>query len=145
MRLHSLIALFLVAGCAPSYTWNNPSVSSAEASRQFEIDKAECTAFAIQSIPVPPQSTYQPPVATTQPSYSVSGSVTIYDANGNMHFGQYSGMAHSSAPINYLQQIETGEQTAQESARRDEAFQAQDNLAEACLLKRGWQKVPTAQ
>ena len=50
---HPLFAILLLVGCAPTYTWQNPQLNPADADRQREIDKAECTVYGMNSVPVP--------------------------------------------------------------------------------------------
>ena len=113
MRILRLTApLVLLAGCAP-YTWQHPGLDSAEAQRQFEIDSAECTATAMQAIPMP--------TAQTTVNVSFNGSEATSDDRGNDVFA-------------------SDERVEQLRAER-QAEQARYRLANACMLRRGWEQV----
>ena len=106
-------ALVLLAGCAP-YTWQHPGLDGAETQRQLEIDSAECTAIAMQTVPMPTAP------ATTTVNVNVNG-----------------GEAMSSGGNDYFAGAERAEQLTAER----HAEQARYGLANACMLRRGWEKV----
>ena len=148
MRVLKLAATlaFAVAGCAPRYSWYYPGVDPTVAERQREIDSAECTAVAMRSIPLPNLPTPPAAAATSAPShYSVSGTTTVYGANGESYTGYYSDTANGAAPYESPAQAQMeGAEASQamiDSYRRNQAYRAQDQLADACMMRRGWTKV----
>jgi hypothetical protein len=152
MRVLQLAAAlaFGLAGCVPRYTWYNPGVDPAVADRQRAIDSAECAAVAMQSIPLPSLPTIPAPVAQSSTNnYPVSGTITLDGANGEIYTGQYRANSFGAGyVINPAEaQMEGAEAglVAGEAYRRDQAYQAQGRLADACMMRRGWTKVRAGQ
>jgi hypothetical protein len=139
MRILRLAAglAFVLAGCAQRYTWYNPSVDPAVAERQQEIDSAECTAIAMQSIPMP----VLPAPTPAQNNYPVRGTITLDGENGETYTGQYTANGNAAPPID----LERSFQEGMASAQTVQAYRARDNLAAACMMRRGWVKATAEQ
>ena len=153
MRVLKLAAAlaFAVAGCVPRYSWYNPGVDPSVAERQREIDSAECRAVAMQSIPLPNLPTPPAPARPSAPSnYSVSGTTTVYGTNGEAYTGYYNGTA-TSGGFETADLARAGLEGAEQTQamidlyRRNQAYQARDQLADACMMRRGWTKVTAGQ
>ena len=135
----------MISGCAPSYTWENPNIAPGEVSRQLSIDKAECTVYGMNSVPVPARTAVPlPPPAV--PRYETS-EVSLVDIYGNTYSGTVETNT-SSARVDAISATAEAAASAQASVddyRINKAYQAQDSMAEACMLQRGWQKVAVPQ
>jgi hypothetical protein len=114
------------------------------ADRQREIDTAECNVAAMQAVPSP-QMPALPPSPVPQ-SYSVSGTATTYDANGNAHTGYYSGRASSEgSAFDPAKSMMEGAAAAQFGHDSYQSNVARRQFAEACMLRRGWTKAMAGQ
>lgn len=111
MRLQLLATLLLLSACAsaPKYTWTNPSLAPVAMDGQRQIDSAECTAIAMQGVPLP-----------TMPS----------ETNINVNVDQFGGHMTETGTEIESRQIDLENKRQAQIARR--------NLAEGCMLKRGW-------
>jgi len=146
LKLAAVLAIAL-AGCAPRYSWYNPSIDPSVAERQRDIDSAECTAVAMRSIPSPALPTPTPAPAPN--NYPVSGTITLDGENGETYTGHYrangngAGLYESPAQA----QLEAAEawQAGEAADEAHRANQAQDRLADACMMRRGWAKVMAGQ
>ncbi|MEI9995645.1 MAG: hypothetical protein WDM91_13705 [Rhizomicrobium sp.] len=135
MRISHLMAALLLAGCAPRYTWDNPSLAPGLADRQRAIDSAECTATAMRAIPLPDL----PAISTTAPSgYTVSGTTTSYGPSGQVQNGYYSGTVSGGGDA--AQAGANAYLLMQAGFARSAAVRAQANYAAACMMRRGWVK-----
>ena len=138
-----VFANLLLAGCAPSYTWENPQISPGDASRQFAIDQAECTAYGMNAIPVPDRTAAALPPPAVQHYRTTTTVIPGIDPYGNAFpmMVQTTESPQMSDSIRQAAEATANFQAIQDNARIDKAYQAQDQLAEACMLQRGWRKI----
>jgi hypothetical protein len=115
--------------------------------RQLQIDSEECTVIAMRTVPLEQRQNYPILSSSVQAqSYAISRTTTTYDANGNIYAGQYYGTAISKSSSSgftdaYARRAASA-QMAQDDWGRNQAYKARDNLAEACMMQRGWEKRP---
>ena len=135
MRVLAAMATLLLAACT---TWQRPDLDPAAAGREREIDTAECTAAAMQAIPLPspPQAALAGPA-----EYSVSGTTIVYGPDGQVATGYVNGTATASGGYDPGRGLLEG-QYFQEGLNVEAARQ---KLANACMLRRGWVKVKARQ
>jgi hypothetical protein len=136
-----MVALVL-AGCAAPMTWQHPGLDGDAANRQREIDSAECTAVAMQAISLPVLPAMQPSPSASR-GYVVSGTATVYGANGDSATGYYSGTVAGNGGDQALE----GAQAYQVRANTylfSQAQRARADFANACMLRRGWVKTSSA-
>ena len=138
-----LFANPILSGCAPTYTWENPQISPGDASRQFAIDQAECTAYGMNAVPVPDRTAAALPPPAVQHYRTTTTVIPGIDPYGNA-FPMMIQTTESPQMLDVAKQsaeITENFQAIQDNARINKAYQVQDQLAEACMLQRGWQKV----
>lgn len=139
-----LMAGLTLGACAPRYTWYQPGLDPTTAARQLQIDSAECKVLAMRSVPQPRQPAVPPPAPPQ--NYSVNGTTTVYDSNGNSYTGTYNGTATSGAAAFDPARAEVeGVAAAQSMQDNYQAAKARHDLAVACMLRRGWEQVPTGR
>jgi len=136
MRALTVAVALLLGGCT---TWERPDLDPVTAERQREIDTAECTAAAMQAVPLPNPP---PQAALASPAeYSVSGTTTFYGPNGQITTGYVNGTATAAGGYDPGRGLLEG-QYFQEGLNAEAARQ---KLANACMLRRGWVKVKAGQ
>jgi len=137
MRAWVVFALSaLVSGLVESATANGIE-------QQHEIDSAECTAIAMQVIPLPAVTVPNAITNTAPSSYSVSGSTTMYGQDGQAYTGYYNGTVSAGNTFDPMRALAAGaafEQGLQDNAERSRANAVRRHLADACMLRRGWIK-----
>ena len=150
MRLPSLMIALAVAGCAtaPSYSWHNPTLPSGAAVRQHTIDSAECRAHAMQAVALPAHPA--PPAAAPEPTreYSVDGSTSGYSTSGGAYTGSYNATIRERPSSNFYNAFEQGRRDAQanrayqsQMEQFEDAVSTRADLADVCMLNRGWMRV----
>ena len=147
-----LLVFTVVAACAtnpePKYVWQNPSVSNAELQWRWSIDDAECDAQAYQQVALPnlPQgSSYVPQGYTSKvdiqsqssqgyspySSTSYQGTITTTPGDGS----------YASSFLQGMEQGRARKRARMQEEAYEEAQALRDRYADACLMKRGWQRV----
>ena len=145
MRVYYLLAALALVGCTPRYTWQNPSVAPALADRQRQIDSAECGAIAMRAVPMPNVS-MPADVSPPEPrNYRISGNTSTFGPGGTMYNSTFQGTATAApAGTSYaegVRQLAEADAMNAQAAQMRAAEKARDNLADACMMRRGWNKV----
>src|SRR5690606_34252981 len=108
---------------------------------QRQIDSAECTAIAMQTVPLP---NIAMPQASSQPaprSYRVMGNTTTLGPGGITHGTFQSTVRAAPAGGRFAEvsrQMAATDARNQRQARRDAAVRVREDLAGPCLRRRGW-------
>jgi hypothetical protein len=118
------VAALLVSGCASTNSWQNPGLAADAAARQLQIDTAECEAGALQAVALP--SPASPPAGPS--SYELRGQI-----NGTPYTASVT--PSDSGGFDPARSVAEGAAFAQQLS----AIRLRRQLAQACMLKRGWQ------
>ncbi|MBV2180200.1 MAG: hypothetical protein KUL86_03075 [Castellaniella sp.] len=128
-----LLAVAGISGCATN--WQHSSITDAGlADRQLKLDDAYCLQVAYGIAPMPPI-----PIAPMNTTSYVSGQIRTYDTStGNTSSGFYSGSVTTSPANSFASGFSNGLALgAAVQARR-----VQDEIHDACMMRRGWKEVP---
>lgn len=118
------IILTLTTACMATQRWVHQETGALAGSAQYRIDSAECEAYAMSAVDVPEVTEPRPA------SYSTTG--TVVDNYGNSATYSSNTSERSSNPI------ADGIADSQQMAERSRAIRARKNIADACMLRRGW-------
>lgn len=122
----------------PPNSWYNPSLAPGVADNRRAIDTAECQAYVMQAVSLPKLSAPQTPIPTIHSpnQYNVSGSVNGEPYNATVtEFSSFDPAADLQAANAYTELLN---RSSRETAQYAAAVRVRNQLADACMLKRGW-------
>jgi hypothetical protein len=145
MRMHLFITLLLLTGCAhaPKYAWENAALDAPTADRRRNIDTAECQAAAMANVPLPSLPTSVVPVIAQPSQYNVNGVVNGQSYNATVTpVSSYDPAADLQAGQAYAEGLNRDSRLF---AQYDAAVKVQAQFGEACMMRRGWNKIILSQ
>lgn len=141
-----------LTGCvasSPKTKWHNSKFSAVMEERTLFIDNAECEAYAAQSIEVPVSR--RPALLPTKETreYEISGKVNSYGVGRTSDRQTFKARITDRPRNNALsasrESFNMGASmgaAARASKERREAKNRHKRLVQACLMRRGWEKLP---